>query len=105
MSLSPKCIAEKQLPSPPPPSSLSFLDFPLAFCEIPALNAPGGDSTSVISGKETQTTDVGGEYMVTCVDLEPGNFTRDRDGSRLNGRTFAPSSPSVELPLVQMWVE
>lgn len=43
--------------------------------------------------------------MVTCVDLEPGNFTRDRDGSRLNGRTFAPSSPSVELPLVQVWVE
>lgn len=43
--------------------------------------------------------------MVTYADLEPGDFTRDCDGSRLNGRNFAPRSPLVELPLVQMWVD
>ena len=64
----------------------------------------------MVSGKETQTTNVGGkqrggERMVTYADLEPGDFTRDCDGSRLNGRTFAPRSPLVELPLVQMWVD
>ena len=98
-------------PHPSRPALLALLHgLPLAVCEISALNAPGGDSTSVVSGQETQTTDVGGkqrggECMVTYADLEPGDFTRDCDGSRLNGRTFAPRSPLVELPLVQMWVD
>lgn len=86
------------------------MDFPLAFCESSALNAPGGDITSVVGGKETQTADVGGrqrwgERTVTCVDLEPGDVARDHGGSRPNGRICAPRSPLVELPLVQMCVD
>lgn len=73
-----------------------------ALCEIYALKAPRGNSTSVVSGRGTQVTDAqkkagrGESIIVTSVDSEPSNFPRHSDLSQLTGKALL--SHSVPHP-------